>query len=220
LALTNCRNCGGTVSSHAATCPHCGYAQKKPPYVAIGMLLLAALAVVLLIVSFVNRPKENESNSRYPSNYDYNDNYNYTTPQSSALEKAKSYLRMGGFSKADLEDQLLYHGFSQSEVDYAIRNCNANWKEQSLIKAKSYLRMGGFSKEDLIEQLEYHEFLSSEIDYAIANCNANWKQQALIKAKSYLKMDKTWTRSSLRRQLEYHGFTYEEIQYALNNCGI
>ncbi len=219
MALTNCRNCGGTVSSHAAACPHCGYSQKRSPYVAIGMSLLAVLVVVLLVVSFGNKPDEQGSDSRYQSNNDYDDNYNYT-PQSDALAKAKSYLRMGGFSKADLEDQLLYHGFSQSEVDSAIRKCNANWNEQALIKAKSYLKMGGFSKEDLTEQLEYHEFLPSEINYAIANCNANWKQQALTKAKSYLKMDKTWTRSSLRRQLEYHGFTYEEIQYALNNCGI
>lgn len=220
MALVNCRTCGQAISAEATFCPYCGQPVAAPKQKTLrwGVVLVAAVVVIALLVSVGN------SLDREPERNTYQDDYSYTpnTPKTGsekALEKALSYLRMGGFSKNDLIDQLEYENFSSSEITYAINNCGADWKQQALIKAKSYLRVGGFSEESLTDQLEHHEFTSAEVSYAIQNCGANWNQQAVIKAKSYMKTFPDWTKSKLIDQLEYEGFTYSEARYGADNCG-
>ena len=74
---------------------------------------------------------------------------------------------MGGFSKQSLKDQLEFEGFEKSEIDYAVSNCDADWKEQCVEKANSYIKMGGFSRSSLYDQLEYEGFTEEQINYAL-----------------------------------------------------
>lgn len=91
-----------------------------------------------------------------------------TTGESNALSKAGSYLYdLGGFSKKRLKEQLKYEGFTDSECDYAIKNCGADWKEQAAQKAQSYMDTSSFSKERLRDQLEYEGFNKKQINYAL-----------------------------------------------------
>ena len=83
-----------------------------------------------------------------------------TTGEDNALKSAESYLQMStGFSEKGLREQLAFEGYVDSEVDYAIDNCGADWKEQCKKSAESYLSGSmSFSKEGLIEQLVFEGY--------------------------------------------------------------
>ena len=87
--------------------------------------------------------------------------------EQNALKSAKAYLNLGtGFSRSGLIDQLKYEGYTDSEAEYAVKNCGADWKEQAVISAKNYLDLDfGFSKSGLIEQLEYEGFTHEQAVY-------------------------------------------------------
>lgn len=73
-----------------------------------------------------------------------------------ALESARSYLEMGGFSRAGLIEQLSSQygeGFTLVLATWAVDHSHANWNQQAVESARSYLQMGGFSRDGLIEQL-------------------------------------------------------------------
>ena len=88
-----------------------------------------------------------------------------TTGQLNALDKALDYLDYTAFSKKGLRSQLEYEGFKDDEIDYAIENCGADWKEQAVKKAEEYLDFTSFSKEGLIDQLEYDGFTEKQAKY-------------------------------------------------------
>lgn len=90
-----------------------------------------------------------------------------TMGEKNALAKAEQYLDSMAFSKSGLADQLEYEGFEASEIEYAVENCGANWKEQAALKAQEYLDSQSFSKEGLIEQLEYEGFTSEQAAYGV-----------------------------------------------------
>ena len=141
-----------------------------------------------------------------------------TVGQANALKSANSYLDFLAFSKKGLKGQLEFEGYTDSEIDYAINNCDADWKKQALKSAKSYLDSLSFSKKGLIKQLEFEKFEDNEIEYAINNCNANWYEEAVECAKSYLNSS-SFSRDSLYNQLEFEDFEADEIEYALTEVG-
>ena len=85
-----------------------------------------------------------------------------------ALKIANSYLKSSSFSKESLKSQLEYEGFTNEQIDYAIENCGADWKEQAAKCAASYLNSMAFSREGLIEQLEYEGFTAEEAAYGVS----------------------------------------------------
>ena len=79
-----------------------------------------------------------------------------TVAQQQAVDSAKSYLSMGGFSRAGLIQQLSSsagEGFPEAVAVFAVDHLHLNWNEQAVESAKSYLSMGGFSRAGLIQQL-------------------------------------------------------------------
>jgi hypothetical protein len=79
-----------------------------------------------------------------------------TVAQEQALESAKSYLDMGGFSRKGLIEQLSSsagEGFDHADAVWAVNHSGADWNAQAVESAKSYLEMGGFSRASLIDQL-------------------------------------------------------------------
>lgn len=136
-----------------------------------------------------------------------------------ALKKANSYLKSSSFSKEGLKSQLEFEGFTSEQINYAIENCGADWKEQALNKAKSYLKSSSFSKSGLLKQLEFEGFTSEEAKYGVQNCGADWKEQAAKKAASYLKSS-SFSKERLIEQLEFEGFTAEEAAYGVSTTGL
>lgn len=90
-----------------------------------------------------------------------------TMGEQNALKSAKAYLALGsGFSRQGLIDQLKFEGFTDSEAEYAVKNCGADWKQEAVKCAAGYLDLDfGFSKSKLIEQLEYEGFTHDQAVY-------------------------------------------------------
>lgn len=72
------------------------------------------------------------------------------------------------FSAKGLKKQLEYEGFSSSEADCAVANCDAGWNQQAAKMAKTYLNTMSFSRSGLIEQLEYEGFTHSQAEYGVS----------------------------------------------------
>jgi hypothetical protein len=73
-----------------------------------------------------------------------------------ALESAKSYLSLSGFSKQGLYEQLSSSagaGFSQAEAQYAVDHVGADWNKEAVESARSYLEISPMSRNELIQQL-------------------------------------------------------------------
>lgn len=90
-----------------------------------------------------------------------------TLGQSNALEQAKRYVKLMGFSYQGLIEQLEYEQYTYEEAVYAADNCGVDWKEEAAEKAESYLELMSFSREGLIEQLKYDGFTEEEAEYAV-----------------------------------------------------
>lgn len=90
-----------------------------------------------------------------------------TMGEKNALKSAKSYLSLGtGFSRSGLIKQLKFEGYTDSESEYAAKNCGADWKKEAVKCAAAYLALDiGFSKAKLIEQLEYEGFTHDQAVY-------------------------------------------------------
>ena len=90
-----------------------------------------------------------------------------TMGEQNALKSAKAYLNLGtGISRSGLIDQLKFEGYTDSEAEYAAKNCGADWKKEAVKCAAAYLALDiGFSKTKLIEQLEYEGFTHDQAVY-------------------------------------------------------
>jgi len=81
---------------------------------------------------------------------------NLSTVQRNAVRSANSYLKMSGFSRQGLIDQLSSeHGekYTVRDATVAIDGLGVDWRTQAVRSAASYLKMSGFSCKGLIDQL-------------------------------------------------------------------
>lgn len=88
-----------------------------------------------------------------------------TAGQKNAVEKAKQYISLMGFSEEGLKDQLIFDKFTEDEAAFGAKYCGADWNEMAVKKAQQYLDMMAFSKEQLIEQLKYDKFTDEQAQY-------------------------------------------------------
>lgn len=82
--------------------------------------------------------------------------------QRQAARKAESYLRVGGFSRAGLIDQLEFEQFSRAEAVAGVDSLAVDWEVQAGRKAESYLDVSSFSCGGLVDQLEFEGFSRAE----------------------------------------------------------
>jgi len=79
-----------------------------------------------------------------------------TGPQRNAVRSAEQYLRMTGFSRRGLIEQLSSSygdGYDEADATVAVDSLDVNWDENAARSAKQYLSMTGFSCNGLIQQL-------------------------------------------------------------------
>jgi hypothetical protein len=79
-----------------------------------------------------------------------------TPAQRNAVRSAEAYLRMSGFSRQGLIDQLSSEygeKFSVADATIAVDNLDVDWNAQAARSAAAYLQMSGFSCQGLIDQL-------------------------------------------------------------------
>lgn len=79
-----------------------------------------------------------------------------TSAQRNAVRSANQYLRMTGFSREGLIEQLSSsagEGYDLADATVAVDSLDVDWNENAVRSAKQYLSMSGFSCKGLIEQL-------------------------------------------------------------------
>lgn len=79
-----------------------------------------------------------------------------TRPQKNAARSAQQYLRMTGFSREGLIQQLSSsagEGYDLADATAAVDSLEVDWNENAVRSARQYLNMTGFSCKGLIEQL-------------------------------------------------------------------
>ncbi len=79
-----------------------------------------------------------------------------TGPQKNAVRSAETYLRMQGFSRDGLIQQLSSeygNAYEVADATAAVDSLNIDWNEQAVLSARLYLSMQGFSCKGLIQQL-------------------------------------------------------------------
>lgn len=62
MAMTGCKDCGGTVSTNARTCPHCGL--KLKPLITGPRILIFFVAVILTLMAFSSHLAKKEEARR------------------------------------------------------------------------------------------------------------------------------------------------------------
>ena len=79
-----------------------------------------------------------------------------TGPQNNAVRSAKQYLRLKGFSRQGLIQQLSSDagsGYKITDATVAVDSLDIDWNEQAARSAKQYLKLMGFSCKGLVQQL-------------------------------------------------------------------
>ena len=79
-----------------------------------------------------------------------------TGPQNNAVRSAKQYLRVKGFSRQGLIQQLSSDagsGYKITDATVAVDSLDIDWNEQAARSAKQYLKIMGFSCKGLVQQL-------------------------------------------------------------------
>ncbi len=79
-----------------------------------------------------------------------------------AKRAAQNYLKLMGFSRKGLIDQLVFEGYSKSIATRAVDSLKVNWNSQAIKVAKNYLKLMPFSRKGLIDQLMFDGFSSSQ----------------------------------------------------------
>lgn len=96
-----------------------------------------------------------------------------TSGQENALESARSYVDMSGFSKQGLIQQLSSssgEGFAKADAVFAANHVDVNWNDEAVESAQGYLDMTAFSRQGLIEQLSSsagEKFTVAQAQYAV-----------------------------------------------------
>jgi hypothetical protein len=79
-----------------------------------------------------------------------------------AKRAAQNYLRVMGFSRKGLIDQLVFEGYSASIAAKAVDSLKVNWNTQAAKVAKNYIKLMAFSRQGLIDQLMFDGFTSKQ----------------------------------------------------------
>ncbi|MEY4990175.1 MAG: hypothetical protein RIS08_401 [Actinomycetota bacterium] len=79
-----------------------------------------------------------------------------------AKRAAQAYLKVMGFSRKGLIDQLVFEGYSASIAAKAVDSLKVNWNTQAGKVAKSYIKLMAFSRQGLIDQLMFDGFTAKQ----------------------------------------------------------
>jgi hypothetical protein len=163
MAMTSCRECGTEISTKAEFCPKCGTKMKSGGLLFMGCLGITAVFLFLAAIGLMlgdgeSTPKPPSARSAPDAEVvvDAEPSDNLTAAQRNATRSAQAYLRVSGFSRQGLIDQLSSEFGDQYRVEdatVAVDNLNVDWNAQAARSAAAYLRISGFSCQGLIDQL-------------------------------------------------------------------
>lgn len=159
-------------------------------------------------------------------------NKNDLSKKEEALFITKDFFSGDRFSsKSDYLSYMKGKGYTDSEINYCLKQCNVDWNEQAEGQARAYLESASsdLTSEELKNMLKNVGYTDFQINYAL-NAIENDKdisyedtptsneQNALREASQYLSTSQHFSKSELKNQLKYEGYTDAESEYAVNNC--
>ena len=142
-----------------------------------------------------------------------------------ASHRAENFALIYATVSPDMMADLLHEcGFTDEELNYAVRNCGIDWKWYAVIHADEYMLIN----EDnyYISPLSLKTYLAEskcytleDCEYAVENCNANWNNQAYLYLKYYAEecCVSTPNQDECLLQLKLCGFDDDAINYAIEN---
>jgi len=144
--------------------------------------ILFGVFIILFIIGIANPPAEIDTPEPVEIEQNINDSTateevkvevieppkpTQTLSQINAIQQAKTYLKMGGFSKSKLITQLEFEQFPNADAVYAVENVEVDWNDQAKKSAETYMKLGGFSRGKLLTQLEFEGFTKEQAEYAV-----------------------------------------------------
>ena len=89
-----------------------------------------------------------------------------------ALLNVKEHVRTFGGSRQNAKDCLISQKFTPEEVDFAIDNCEIDWRKEAVRSANKYIEHNGeYSFEKMVFQLTWFDFTQEEAEYAAKTLN-------------------------------------------------
>lgn len=181
--LKACPFCAEPVRTEAIKCKHCGSAIPARAYPKTGATVsrtsaatVGCLAIIVLAatgVIFGEKPPSSEGSQTISSGAPGGSDAattastaaaalssltspNLTAAQRNAVRSANSYLKLSGFSRLGLINQLSSEygdRFSIGDATVAVDSLGVDWRTQAARSAASYLKTSGFSCQGLVTQL-------------------------------------------------------------------
>lgn len=161
--------------------------------------------------------KEKTSTSKQPK-VEVETDESATDKEKDAYDSARSYYAYDHLSEKGFHEQLEAEGYSDEEIQYALKRLNPDYNKMAVRCAKAYYDSKyAMSAQGLYDSLvdEWEGFTPEQAQYAIDHLGVDYNKAALGKAKTYAYdgMDP----DQISSQLEYEQFTPEQIQYAIDN---
>lgn len=194
-----CEFCKKNIDAAASRCPYC-QGEYTPEQVAarkndgnknmalgcVGVLVLVALVGMCSGGSGTDTASPPEAvtaaqtalSDPAPAQADDSSISTLTGPQNNAVRSAQSYLKMSGFSRDGLIEQLSSNageGYDRADAVAAVDSLTVDWNSEAAESAKSYIAMSGFSCSGLIQQLSSRageKFTKSQATYGAKEAGA------------------------------------------------
>lgn len=124
--------------------------------------LTSGLAFSLAFTSFSSANASHPTGSSISNPQASSSIYASSVSLANAKRSAQNYIRIMGFSRSGLINQLVFEGYSKSISTRAVDSLKVNWNKQAVRVAKNYLNLMPFSRQGLIDQLKFDGFSSSQ----------------------------------------------------------
>ncbi len=131
------------------------------------------------------------------------------------MEKAKEIVNKYDIkTRFHLRDELSYTKFSKTEIEYAIKNIDVDWKENAVFYLNDSWTSSSMSENGLRKYLKYFEFTDEEIEYGLSKVNIDFYENAKNSA-----MDNWYEHSeqSLKKFLIEEEFTEDQVKTAMES---
>jgi hypothetical protein len=150
-----------------------------------------------------------------------------TNTQNNAVRVAMRYLRISGFSRQGLIDQLSSDygdGFSIADATIAVDSLQVDWKANAIRTASRYLELSGFSRTGLIGQLSSSsgsQFSLEEATLAVDSLDIDWNANATKTAKRYLELSGFSCRGLIQQlsSSSGNGYTIDQATFGAQQAG-
>lgn len=141
-----------------------------------------------------------------------------TDKQKDAYDSARDYYAYNHLSEKGFQEQLEFEGYSEEEIQYALKRLNPDYNKMAVRCAKAYYDSKyAMSAQGIYDSLvdEWEGFTPDQAQYAIDHLGVDYNEAALERAKTYA--DGGMDADQIYSQLEYEQFTPEQIQNAIDN---